>query len=140
MIKVISLVKRRPDMTVEQFRAHYEAQHARAGQAVFPGRAVRYFRRYFQPIEHPTDGSPKIEPEFDAIMELWFENEAAMKETLGLFVDSPLGDYIVEDEKGLFDRSKIRMFIVEEEETDLDALPHRNVRQAEEYLGIPQAA
>lgn len=119
MIKLIALLKRRPGMTLEEFRAYYESTHSKFGDRNLKGgKAVRYVRRYFQPLPHPITGQLE-EPEFDAMNEMWFEDEAQFKAAMEIFSEKSLADAIVNDESNLFDRDKIRHYIVDECESDL---------------------
>lgn len=137
MIKLVYMVKRRPGMSLEAFKDYYETHHKEIGVAAFPGRAIRYMRRYLTPIAHPTDGTGEGSTEFDALTEIWFEDEEAYRETMALFHDTPLGRFVVEDEARLFDRGAMRSFVVVEElETELDPANKRTREEAEAMLDI----
>ena len=137
MFKVVTLLKRRPGTSLDEFQAYYEQHHAKIGEAALPGRAKKYIRRYFQPIQSPAGGGEvAAEPEFDAQMEMWFDDEASFGDAMSIFSGTALGDFVVADEAKLFDRSKIRMFIVDERETDLVNLPTRSVEEIHSTLGI----
>jgi hypothetical protein len=56
---------------------------------------------------------------FDVITELWFEDEATFRGTVQYLSTSLMPDEIVEDEKKLFDRPKLRMATVVECESAL---------------------
>lgn len=118
MYKLIALLKRKPGMTPEAFKDYYENRHSRFSDVLKGGKVVRYFRRYFTHLPHPASGLSG-EPEFDAMFEMWFEDEDQFKAAMALFTDTPLGNALIEDEENLFDRSKIRHFIVEEHESDM---------------------
>lgn len=137
MIKLIYLVKRRPGLSREAFRDYYETHHKEVGTAALPGRAVRYVRRYLTPTTHPTDGIGGVDAEFDALTEMWFEDEGAMQETMALFDGTPLGRFVVEDEARLFDRSATRSFVVvDEQDTPLDPADKRTREEAEDFLEV----
>lgn len=106
MIKRMGLLKRKPEFTPEQFRKHWLEIHGPLGQNV-PG-----VRRYVQhhvvgETRHP-DLPPAAQP-YDGIVELWFDDEDAMKKALAtpeakamfadgtLFIES-VTSYIVESE------------------------------------------
>lgn len=135
MFKLVALLKRRPDMSAAEFKKYYEETHKEAGRAIFTGRAKRYARRYLLPLG-PAGGAD-TEPEFDAICEVWFEDEAAFNEAMALSAAPPLGEYVSADEKKLFDKSRMRLFTVEDErETDLDDRPRFTVEEIHDHLGI----
>lgn len=137
MFKALGLLKRRAGMSREDFKAYYEQHHKETGAALLPGRAKRYFRRYFSLIPHPTDGAGFAELEFDAMVEMWFETEQDFHDAMSLIVGTSFGDYVVNDEEQLFDRSKNRFILVEQEcETDLEALPKRSLDEIEEHFGL----
>ena len=86
MIKQVVFLKRRQDMTMEQFMDYYENQHSQLSKRIgakppLPN-AQRYVRRYITPEKNPLTGEV-IHPGYDCIMEIWWntrENfEAAMK-------------------------------------------------------------
>jgi len=119
MVKLIALLKRRPGMTLEEFREYYETTHAKFAEPLRGGLAVRYVRRYLMPVVHPMLGSKAEEPEFDAMMEMWFKDQAQFDAAMKLFSDPVLGKAIKDDEYKLFDVAKIRHFIVEEVDMDM---------------------
>lgn len=136
MIKIIALLKRRPGMSKEDFRSYYEGRHAMIGKAAFTGRGARYVRRYLQPFGHPNENDGRAaESDVDVVMEMWFDDRKTMEDAMALFQNTPLGAFVVNDEAKLFDRDKIRLFIADEEETDLSG-PALSVPEIEMRLGI----
>lgn len=123
MFKVVFLLKRRPGMTVQEFKDYYENHHAKIGEEhLGGGAAVKYIRRYFEPItEGPRGTVPDTgqEPEFDGIMEMWFRDKAQYDSAMTRFSEPWLTKLVTEDEEKLFDRSKLRMYIVDEHESNL---------------------
>ena len=86
MIKQVVFLKKRPDMTVEEFMDYYENQHSQLSKQLdapppLPN-AQRYVRRYVTPEPNPLTGEV-IHPGFDCIMEIWWNTredfEAAMR-------------------------------------------------------------
>ena len=59
MFKTVCLLKRRPGMSLEEFKDYYENYHSKIGEKVLPD-GVHYVRRYVQ--QHPelrmVAGSP----------------------------------------------------------------------------------
>jgi hypothetical protein len=120
MIKLIMLLKRRPDLTMDEFIDRYENGHAKLA-APRMGDACRYVRRYLRQVPDPISGEMP-EAEFDVISEVWF----ADSQSFAAGPDDPAVENerwaaLMEDEKNLFDRSRKRFFVVEEYETDLKA-------------------
>jgi uncharacterized protein (TIGR02118 family) len=71
MLKFMVVVYRRPDLTLAQFRRHLREVHAPLARNL-PG-----LRKYVQ--NHVVDDPKRESPGWDAIVELYFENWAAME-------------------------------------------------------------
>lgn len=118
MYKFVVLLKRRPDLSHEQFVDYYENHHALLAQSVIPG-LVRYVRNY---VDHDSfakgrqvDGPvPAPDPYFDVITELWFENEDGFRGFRAAFADAAIAKLIADDEDNLFDSSTKQSFTVDE--------------------------
>ena len=107
MFKVISMLKRNPALTPEQFRKHYEEVHAPLAKKTFPF-IRKYVRNYVKPF--PSAGK---EPRFDCITEQWFDDKAAFKKMTEIYA-TEAGRPVREDEKEVFDMSKLELLFVEE--------------------------
>lgn len=118
MFKVVALLKRRPGMSMDEFKQYYENVHLQLGAPHLKGNAVQHMRRYLTPLPSPVSGEV-AEADCDAIMEMWFESREQFEQAMKPFQEPELARQIVDDEANLFDRSKIRMFIAEEHVTDL---------------------
>lgn len=106
MIVRMGLLKRKPELTAEQFRTHWLEIHGPLGQNV-PG-----IRRYVQhhvvgDARHPD--LPPAAQSYDGIVEMWFDDEDAMHTALAtpeakaMFADGAefiesVTSYIVESE------------------------------------------
>lgn len=117
MIKMIFMLKRHPDLSREQFIADYEGRHARLGEKHVQN-AARYVRRYLEPVAELFTGSV-IEPDHDVITELWFDNQQQFDSAMARLADPAVVAEIVADEESLFDRSKHRVFMVDERDSVL---------------------
>jgi hypothetical protein len=116
--KILLFMKRRPGMTFEAFQDYYENHHAPLC-AKYASGVSRYMRRFPTPHPNPETGATE-ELQFDVITELWFEDEAIFRGTVEYLATSTMPDEVVEDEKRLFDRSKMRMATVVEFESALN--------------------
>src|SRR5580658_5477140 len=67
MYRTIWLVKRKPGLTPQQFREHYETRHRPLGERLINGYGLSYERYYLYPMS--SDGA---EPIYDAVMQLCF--------------------------------------------------------------------
>jgi hypothetical protein len=112
VIKLVYFLKRHPGLSRAEFKALYEGRHARLGEK-HARRAARYVRRYLEPLPELFTGS-KTEPEHDVITELWYDNQADYEADMAHLSQPEVIAEIVADEETIFDRSKHRMFTVEE--------------------------
>lgn len=114
MIKLVTLLTRRPGMSKQDFIAYYESTHRLIGEKVLGGYASRYVRRFTTPadgVEKPGDP--------DVVMEIWFKDRATYEACFAALSEPEVMQMVVEDEERLFDRPLIRGFLVEEHESEL---------------------
>jgi uncharacterized protein (TIGR02118 family) len=112
MHKLLIVMKRKPGMSVADFRDYYENRHVPLCMPLMGAAAKRYVRRYLEP-------SAAGEPPFDVITELWFDSQAAVDATLAMFATGATPDFIAADEEQFLDRSATRAYAVSECETAL---------------------
>jgi uncharacterized protein (TIGR02118 family) len=74
MPKLISFIKRKPGMSVEDFQLYWRTHHGELARKL-PG-----LRRYVQCHVRPSAYKSGRNPIYDGIAETWFESEAAMRE------------------------------------------------------------
>jgi uncharacterized protein (TIGR02118 family) len=113
--KILLFMKRRPGMTMEAFQDYYENHHAPLCRKYASG-ISRYVRRFLTPHPNPETGESGELP-YDVITELWFEDEATFRGTVKYLATSIMPDEVVEDEKRLFDRPRMRMATVVERDS-----------------------
>ncbi|HKT72182.1 MAG TPA: EthD domain-containing protein [Steroidobacteraceae bacterium] len=124
MQRLMVLLKRKPGMTQEAFRRHYEDVHAALGTQFFGGLMVA-FRRYY-PTElkpFPSDwgslASTAPDPgAFDAITVYSFRDEAARREYLRRMNDPAIASVLMRDEERFLDRAACRVGFCDGEEGD----------------------
>lgn len=104
--KVLIFLKRRPGMSLEEFREYYEGTHVPLCSKYTTG-VSRYVRRYVQPLPNAITGSNE-ELEFDVITELWLEDRDTFDKVLQYAARGILPQEVIEDEERVFDRRKIR--------------------------------
>ena len=109
MVKAIALLKRKPGLSLEQFRKHYEEVHAPLAKRLFPF-IRKYVRNYVTVAPFMAAGR---EPKFDCITEEWFDDMEAFRTMMDIYT-SDTGRPIREDEKGLFDMTVLEFLFVEE--------------------------
>ncbi len=119
MIKMVTLLKRKPGMSMEEFIRYYESNHRKIGEKYLRPHAAKYIRRFLHPL--PESIVPEAPPEkpYDVVMEIWFENREKMEAAFADLMTEEAQAEIVEDESKLFDRDRIYSSIVEEFESDL---------------------
>lgn len=118
MVKMMIMLKRRPGMSVPEFMDYYETQHRLIGEKYLKGHAARYVRRYLTPLPDAVTGQIH-EPEHDVVMEMWFPDQAAFEAAMAATTAPAAAAEIVADELKLFDRPKMRAFIVQEIDSDM---------------------
>ncbi|MGD0505492.1 MAG: EthD domain-containing protein [Steroidobacteraceae bacterium] len=117
MVKMVFMLKRKPGMSRADFIQYYESHHRLLGEKYVPN-AVRYVRRYLEPVPGPWS---KPADEFDVLTELWFANQQEADKAMKHLSEPAIHEEIAQDEARLFDRTRSRMYIVTETES---ALPH----------------
>ncbi|GLR68591.1 hypothetical protein GCM10010909_32720 [Acidocella aquatica] len=117
MFTRITLLKRRPGMTVEAFRDYYETHHRLIGERVLAGFAQRYLRRYVAPA-----GQGLELPDFDVMTEISFPDRATHDRCIAALSEPSVAEWVMADEDRLFDRAAMRVFTVEEAESALEPL------------------
>ncbi|MBE0556075.1 MAG: EthD domain-containing protein [Proteobacteria bacterium] len=124
MVKLVTLLKRRPGLSMEEFVDYYETKHSKIGEKYLSPHAVRYVRRYFRPLpETIIPAACQTEQPYDLVMEIWFADQAALRAAFADLGTAAAQAEIVEDEGKLFDRSRIHFFLVEEHESPLRGGP-----------------
>ncbi len=118
MIKVIMPMKRRPGMSIDEFRDYYETKHRVIGEKYLSGYAIKYIRRFTEPL--PDRSGNITDPEFDVLMEIWYPDMETF-EACGKNLQEPeIKKEINEDEEKIFDLSMMRSYIVEEHESNIN--------------------
>jgi hypothetical protein len=116
---MIFMLKKRPGMSREEFVRYYESTHAKLGEKHVVN-AARYVRRYLKGLPEPFTGTVR-EPDYDVITELWFDDQAAMDVAMSHLLEAEVAQEITRDEENLFDRSRNRVYLVEEVDSTMPA-------------------
>lgn len=110
MIKVVMFAKRKPGMTPEQFKDHYENRHVVLAAPYLKGIMVDHYRIYPGKVRAFADDwtkaaeMPEIDPPFDAIGVYSFENEEALDRYRELMSNPEMATMFTEDELRFIDR------------------------------------
>jgi len=117
MFKTFWFARRKPGMSWQAFRDHYETTHRKLGEKAMTGEATSYIRHYLHPV---TPGGP--EPVYDFVMELCFPDRASYERMVKtLTANKTLSAAIAEDEAKFLDRSSIVHYVVEDVASELKA-------------------
>ena len=116
MIKVITPLKRKPGMTVKEFRNYYETKHRVIGEKYLLGFADKYVRRFTNPV--PDNTGNFLEPEFDVLLEVWYPDMESFNACVAKLSEPDVAKEIKADEAKLFDVSYKRSYFVEEFESE----------------------
>lgn len=113
MFKTAIFLWRRPDLTPAAFRDRYERVHAVLGARVLAGWAVRYVRRYLEPLGQADPAMP------DVLMEIWYPDRAAYDACMAALSEPAVAVEIAADEAEMFEPGRMRVFAVDECESAL---------------------
>jgi hypothetical protein len=125
MFKVLWFLKRKPGISLEQFRDHYERSHAVLGQRYLGHLLIDYKRNYKLAAAGggvPTDpkkggGLSAQEWEYDCITEWVMPDEAAFDEIMRLFADPVIGKIFHDDEENFLHRESVFLVKVDVRDT-----------------------
>ena len=119
-MKVIAMYKRKPGLSAEQFRQHYETSHAPMSMRLFPF-MTDYRRNYIRP--HPGQQGPGAPAanglDFDVITEMTFESRSDYERMLQQMTNPAVRKEVEQDEIQFMDRSAAVYLIVDEECTPI---------------------
>ena len=117
MIKVVTMLARKPGMSREAFIEHYETHHRKIGEKYLSGFAVKYQRRYLQSARFRGQEGATLP--FDVLMEIWYPDQDTLDAALAVLSTDEAQAEIIADEEHLFDRDLISSYTVEEYESEM---------------------
>ena len=117
MIKLVMPMKRRPGMSIEEFREYYETKHRLIGEKYLKGFATKYMRRFTNPTVD-RDGVLR-DPEYDVFLEIWYPDQATMQACGAVLSSEEVRAEIRADEEQVFDMNFMRAYLVDERVSDL---------------------
>lgn len=113
MVKFVMPLYRKSGMSKVEFRDYYEQHHRKLGEKFLAGYVAKYVRRYTAPLAPETDG------DFDVLLEIWYPDKATYQACMQHLQTPEIAEEIRIDEEKLFDRTRMRGFLVEEVESNL---------------------
>ncbi len=118
MIKLVAMLKRREDLTLEEFLDYYERRHGPLFARSIPPDVADAIIYYVQ--NHAVAlGATGGDPPFDCVTEFGFEDLEGLRRWTSWYL-GPEGNVLREDEEKFMDTSR-RVVVVTEEHR----LPHR---------------
>lgn len=108
MIRLVTLLKRKPGTTHAEFLEHWFDKH---GPLIRNCSAAKYVRRYEQhPAVWPPEGSRQPEPDFDGVTIQWFDSSSDFFAHMG----EPDFPEVMADTERFLDTSNIHWVITDE--------------------------
>ncbi len=105
MFKAIFFLKRKPGITHEQFRQHYESSHVKLADKYLGHLMIGYVRNYRSAVRGSRSlGRQTAQWDYDVITEWSLANEEALEEIYRLFADPVIGKAFYDDEEHFLDR------------------------------------
>ena len=112
MIKIVALIKRRPDLTLEEFTDYYEHRHAPLFHRVIPQDVADAIVHYVQ--NHAVRlGDGTNDPPYDCITEIGFDDLDGVRRWSRWYLGDE-GTVLRDDEEQFMDPSR-RVVIVTDE-------------------------
>lgn len=110
-VQVILFLTRKPGLTHEQFRDHYENSHAPLAMTHM-GHLVRDYHRHYPECRLPTideaaQGIATAERTYDAITVLTFDSAEKRDEFFRIGMSPGIGELFAADEEKFIDRPKL---------------------------------
>lgn len=120
MIKQVVFLRKRPELSMEEFMDYYETQHTqlskRMGAKPALPNAQRYVRRYLTREKNPLTGEI-IDPGFDCIMEIWWNTREDFEAAMRGLSNPEFLQTRLEDERRLFATNSNPVCTVEEHDS-----------------------
>ena len=111
MYRIMWLLKRKPGITHEQFREHYETSHSELGKKYVGHLMLGYHRHYDAAKEAGASfGTPLSSvTDYDCIAEWVMRDEAAFEEAMRIMAEPDILAIFQEDETHFLDSASTRL-------------------------------
>ncbi|HEX3782080.1 MAG TPA: EthD domain-containing protein [Pseudonocardiaceae bacterium] len=118
MIKITYALRRRPELSAEEFHRYWRTEHA---ALVRQHASAMGLRRYVQshtietPVDEPLRAARSPEPEpYDGVAELYFDSVESLVASLSSTEVQAIGAALVDDEQRFVDVARSPIWITEE--------------------------
>ena len=119
MIKLVYCIRRRTDLSLEEFQRYWLEQHAPLVKSFAEAiGAQRYVQSHtvMPQVNAMLQEARGLETPYDGVTELWWASEADMDQGLNTPEGREAGARLLEDERNFIDFSGSRLFLTEEHE------------------------
>lgn len=127
MVKIIMLIKKRPDLTREQFIDYYDNHHVPLMHRLLTKGAAVHRRNFVIPNVADVGAADNLdtnrESDYDVICEVFYEDRATAESVMKDFEDPEIRRLCEEDEAKFLLRGSVKRFIVDAHETVFRPLP-----------------
>jgi hypothetical protein len=126
MFKIIMLLKKRADITRQEFIDHYDNVHVPLMHRLLPQGAAVHRRNFVVPkqgVGAGAESAAAIERECDAIVEVFYEDLDTAERAMRCLADPQLRSLMEQDENKFILPGSIRRYVVEVHETVFRPLP-----------------
>lgn len=121
MTTLVLLLKRKPGMSKEQFRHHYETSHVALAKKYVGHLFLDYRRHYVEATSGLADDgvnwAEKLDGAYDAITKIVFQDKAALDEFQRICALPEVNAILKADEERFLDRPAMRVNVCEEVRT-----------------------
>ena len=118
VVKLVFCVRRRPDLSRDEFQRYWREHHA---PLVRGHRAVLHIRRYVQVHTLPVGASAALaasrgveDEEYDGVAELWWDSLEDLAAAVATPEGQRAGAELLEDERRFIDLARSPIFLAEE--------------------------
>ena len=111
MVQLVLLIKRKPGMTKEEFKAHYENSHAPMAMRHM-GHLVKDYRRNYTAKEYALPGQKAsgLVTQYDAITRITIASDEDFDEFFRIANSPGIAEEFIEDEFAHLDRDQVVFF------------------------------
>lgn len=117
MVKLVILIRRRPDLSLEEFRARYE-RHAPLALSYLKDVLIDYRRSYPVKEHSYVSAASAVEEshfEYDVVTEMRLRSAGDLDRMFQILAEPEVEKVIRADEDTFLDRDSIRVLVCEEE-------------------------